>query len=222
MNLLNYQQIVWDWNGTLLNDVQLCADIMNNLLRKRSMPELSLNKYRKIFTFPVKDYYIKAGHDFTNESFAVIGKEFMDEYERRKYECKLFDSALNVLRLFKSVKINQYLLSAYKQESLNIIVKYFNIEEYFKEIYGLNHIYADEKLQLGRKLDHEINTDGKQNILMIGDTLHDYDVASELGWDCLLISSGHQHKSVLKKTDVDIINNLNELYKILIEEKVTG
>ena len=59
MQIKNYQHIIWDWNGTLLNDVKLCADIMNNLLKTRSLPTITLEKYREIFTFPVKDYILK-------------------------------------------------------------------------------------------------------------------------------------------------------------------
>ncbi|NNG28138.1 MAG: HAD family hydrolase, partial [Ignavibacteriaceae bacterium] len=83
-NILKYDHIIWDWNGTLLNDVELCAFIMNNLLRKESLPEISLKKYREIFTFPVEEYYKLAGHNFNNNSFEVLGREFMIEYEQNK------------------------------------------------------------------------------------------------------------------------------------------
>ena len=175
MNLYDYKHIIWDWNGTLFNDVYLCSDIMNHLLEKRSLPVLTIDKYRDIFTFPVKDYYIKAGHDFTDESFEKIGKEFMDEYEVRKYECNLYPFTLKVLEKFKSNNINQYLLSAYKQESLLHIIKKYGIAEYFSEVYGLDHIYADGKLELGRKLMRRIRTNGKdEKVLLIGDTVHDF------------------------------------------------
>ena len=98
MQIKNYQHIIWDWNGTLLNDVQMCSDIMNNLLKVRSLPTITLEKYKEIFTFPVKDYYIKAGHNFENESFEKIGKDFIDEYEKRKTECTLYPFAAEVLK----------------------------------------------------------------------------------------------------------------------------
>ena len=55
MQIKNYQHIIWDWNGTLLDDVELCADIMNNLLKTRSLSTITLEKYREIFIFPLKD-----------------------------------------------------------------------------------------------------------------------------------------------------------------------
>ncbi len=31
------QIIIWDWNGTLLNEVQMCVNCMNELLGKRNL-----------------------------------------------------------------------------------------------------------------------------------------------------------------------------------------
>lgn len=118
MKIENYQHIIWDWNGTLLDDVQLCADIMNNLLKARLLPTITLKTYREIFTFPVKDYYIKAGHDFANELFEKIGRDFIDEYEKRKTECALYPYTAEVLEILHSLKIEQHLLSVYKQNNL--------------------------------------------------------------------------------------------------------
>lgn len=191
---------------------------MNNLLERRSLPLLTIDKYRNIFTFPVKDYYIKAGHDFSDESFEKIGKEFMDEYELRKYECNLYPFALKVLEKFKSKNVNQYLLSAYKQESLLHIIEKYNIKEYFSEVYGLDHIYADGKLELGMKLMKRISTNGKDGkVLLIGDTVHDFEVARLIGSDCLLIAGGHQDGSKLKGIGCEIIESMEKLYQIMRE-----
>ena len=198
MRFENYQHIIWDWNGTLLDDVQLCADIMNNLLKARLLPTITLKTYREIFTFPVKDYYIKAGHDFANESFGKIGRDFIDEYEKRKTECALYPYAAEVLEILHSLKIEQHLLSAYKQNNLEDIIKHFGINEYFNSVMGLDHIYADGKIELGKQLMNEILRNGKESkVLLIGDTIHDYEVAKALNIDCLLVSSGHQNNEKL-------------------------
>ena len=217
----DYQHIIWDWNGTLLNDVQLCADIMNNLLNKRSMPAITLEKYREIFTFPVKDYYSKAGYDFVSESFEEISVDFMAEYESRKTGCTLYPFAAEVLQKFHSLKIKQHLLSAYKQNNLEDIIKHFGIDEYFNSVRGLDHIYADGKMELGRQLMTDITSNGTRNkVLMIGDTVHDYDVAQGLSTDCVLISNGHQNSDKLKALNIPVYNNLEEIFLLLEEERI--
>ncbi len=221
MQIKNYQHIIWDWNGTLLNDVQMCADIMNNLLKVRSLPTITLEKYKEIFTFPVKDYYIKAGHNFVNESFEKIGKDFIDEYEKRKTECTLYPFAAEVLEIIHSLKIKQHLLSAYKQNNLEDIIKHFGINEYFNSVRGLDHIYADGKIELGKQLMNDILSNGKgSKVLLIGDTIHDYEVAQGLNTDCLLVSNGHQNNEKLKSLNIPVIKNLKELFLLMRGERI--
>ncbi len=221
MQFKNYQHIIWDWNGTLLDDVQLCADIMNNLLKARALPTITIEKYREIFTFPVKEYYIKAGHDFVYKSFEKIGKDFIDEYENNKDGCTLYPFAAEVLDIFHTLKIEQHLLSAYKQNNLEDIIKHFGIEEYFNSVRGLDHIYADGKMELGKQLMNDISINGKgSKVLLIGDTIHDYEVAEGLNTDCLLVSNGHQNNEKLKSLNIPVINNLKELIFLLSKERI--
>jgi len=189
---------------------------MNNLLKRRSLPRITLEQYKDIFTFPVKDYYIAAGHNFEKESFEIIGKEFMDEYETRKIDCKLFPHTKRVLNKLEELKVNQYLLSAYKQESLIGLVEMHNLSGYFKIIRGLNHIYADGKVEIGKKLISEISVNGNvARTLLIGDTLHDLEVAGSLGADCLLIASGHQSAAKLASDCTDTLPCMKHLHLLL-------
>ncbi len=218
-NILKYDHIIWDWNGTLLNDVELCASIMNGLLRKESLPEISLNKYREIFTFPVEEYYKLAGHNFENNSFKNLGREFMLEYEERKSDCVLYPSVIESMQLLQSKGKKQYLLSAYKHENLEGIVRSFKIESYFEHVAGLDNIYAGSKLELGKEMIKKINPNGgDENILLIGDTAHDLEVANEVGIDCVLISEGHQNKERLLRLGVSVMNNLTEFKEVLLRE----
>ena len=221
MDLHKYSDVIWDWNGTLLDDVWLCSEIMNKLLISRSLPTLTLNRYKEIFTFPVKEYYIKAGHDFSAESFEIIGAEFMEQYEANKTNCGLFPFSLKILNKLKTLNIKQHLLSAYKQDNLIDIVKKYGISEYFTLVKGLDHIYADDKIEIGKQLMNEISTDGmNSDTILIGDTIHDFEVANEIGIDCLIISDGHQNGERLRILHVPVLNNLEELYNMLSKKGI--
>ncbi len=211
-NISEYKHIIWDWNGTLLNDVEVCASIMNNLLEQELLPGITVEQYRDIFTFPVIEYYKLAGHTFEKKSFEVLGRQFMEEYENEKTKCNLFPAVREVLNIFNQNK-KQYLLSAYKQELLNETIKYFELEKYFTNIIGLDNIYAGSKVHLGQQLISIIRNNGKkENILLIGDTEHDLEVARSIGADCILVSAGHQSGERLSSLEeVTVINNLEEL-----------
>ena len=210
----NYHHIIWDWNGTLFNDVDLCAGIMNILLTQESLPNISVQKYKEIFTFPVIEYYKIAGHTFERTSFEVLGKQFMVEYEERKNVCRLFPEVQSILEEINARNISQHLLSAYEQNSLNNILMQYNIRSYFRNVVGLDNIYADGKARLAHKLLSKIKSNGStDNILLIGDTLHDLEVAKEINADCILVSHGHQDEERLIKSGVSVVKSLGEFYK---------
>jgi len=204
-----YKHVIWDWNGTMFNDVELCVNVGNNLFQRKNVPQMSLERYRSIFTIPVKDYYVAAGFDFEKESFEIVGKEWMDEYEERKFECSLHDDLVPFMEKLRERGIKQSVLSAYKQDNLEKILSHFDLNEYLEHVVGLDNIYAASKLELGKSLIRTIGTE-KGETLMIGDTVHDYDVATEIGSDCILIANGHQTFETLSTTGAKVYNSINE------------
>ena len=212
----NYKHIIWDWNGTLLNDVDFCRNIINGILVRNKLPKLSLDKYRQIFTFPVQKYYEAAGLDFNKTSFEILGKEFMDEYESKKLSCSLYHNAKNVLSEIHKRGIKQSVLSAYKHDTLVEIIKAYNLFDYFDNVIGSDNIYAGGKTHLGLKLMEMLDVDREQ-ILFVGDTLHDAEVADAMGVQSILIADGHQAKDKLIYNATLVIDNILDLYNYLFK-----
>ena len=210
----NYKHVIWDWNGTLLNDVDFCCKIINRILVENNLPVLSLKKYREIFTFPVQNYYQAAGLDFTKTSFEIMGKDFIDEYESKKLSCSLFDNAIDVLSGIQKQGIGQSVLSAYLHDNLVSILEHYKLTKYFDNIIGLDNIYAGSKTHLGLSLVEQLNIP-KDQILFIGDTLHDAEVAEAMGVKSILIANGHQEKNKLLINDNFVLENLNQLRSFL-------
>jgi phosphoglycolate phosphatase len=210
----NYKHIIWDWNGTLLNDVDFCRRIINRILVENELPELSLEKYREIFTFPVQDYYKTAGLDFSKTSFEVMGKDFIDEYEEKKLSCSLHENAIEVLTTIHQKGIKQSVLSAYLHDNLVSILGHYNLTQYFDNVIGLDNIYAGSKTHLGLALVDQLNLP-KENILFIGDTLHDAEVAKAMGVKSILIANGHQVKEKLMVNSNFVLDEMTQLKKYL-------
>jgi len=83
------RHILWDWNGTLLDDAQYGVGIMNKILKEKNLPLLDLKRYRDIFDFPVRRYYDRLGFDFNKDDFETVGMQFIDAYYKNFQECKL-------------------------------------------------------------------------------------------------------------------------------------
>ena len=150
-----YKHIIWDWNGTLFDDIHLCVDVMNGILRKNKMSEISVDHYKNIFTFPVLNYYKLLGLDTSEENFKKLSIEFISQYESRKTECLLADDAKLILEEISSRDIKQSILSAYTEETLEDLVKEMKIRRHFENIVGLDNIYAGGKKRNRQKIDEE-------------------------------------------------------------------
>lgn len=210
----NKKAIIWDWNGTLLDDVDQCISCMNRMLRQRNLPLLTKEVYRRIFTFPVKDYYSAAGFDFEKEDFEKPAIEFIRCYHRLLEDSVLFPHVGQVLEYFKKKGIVQCILSAMEHDSLTASLKDKKIFRYFDIVAGINDHYAHSKTEVGIELIAQLPF-GKSDILIIGDSLHDLEVADALGVDCLLIANGHQSKERLTARTKNVIDDLPEVKKVL-------
>lgn len=199
--------VLWDWNGTLLNDVGICIASMNALLSSRGMQLLDYDYYRRVFNFPVKSYYQTIGFDFSREDFEVPAMEFIDGYASRLHMAGLFEDVEETLMHFHQSGMRQFILSAMEQQALMQSVKQLGIGCYFEKIYGIDNHYAYGKTHLAEILmKNEVLH--PQDCVLIGDSLHDLEVARHLGVDCILVSRGHQHESRLLKHHSLVVENL--------------
>ena len=214
MMVHKYSHIIWDWNGTLFDDAWLCVQVVNRLLSERGLQTITPDQYEQTFGFPVIDYYQRIGFNFDIEPFERINTAFISEYEQRRVECSLRPGASIALDNICRVGISQSILSASKQAYLEKAVHQFDIRDHFISISGLDNHHAAGKLDIALNWMNktEINP---SDILLIGDTIHDYEVAQRTGAACILIYSGHQDVARLAACGVRIIQNFSELSKIL-------
>lgn len=208
----NKKNIIWDYNGTMLDDVHICINSINQMLVERNINPIDELNYKSFFDFPVKDYYQKIGFDFSVESFETVGKLFVDIYDTQSKSCQLHKDVLSLLQTFHQDGKRQFVLSARQKVSLADELKFHKIEHFFEKIYGLNDLYAYGKTQLGIDMMKELNLIPSETIL-IGDTCHDAEVGSEMGIDVLLLSHGHHHKDRLLRCGSLVIDELELLMK---------
>ncbi len=214
VNLNSYAHIIWDWNGTLLNDAWLCVDVMNGMLRDHSLPEITLERYREIFDFPVKDYYLKLGFDFDKESFEIVGMDFMIRYNNRQNETALHPEARKILEIIRDKGIPQSILSAREENELRHEVVKLDVGKFFSLVYGLDDHYAHGKTDVGIRLIRDLAI-SPEKVLFIGDTLHDADVAKDLGVDCILVPEGHQATERLTGSGTMVVASLKDFIELL-------
>ena len=191
-----YTHLVWDFNGTILDDVGYDVAITNRLLARHGLPELAdENAYREVFGFPVIDYYQKLGFDFSKTPFSVLADEWMNDYNEKKETAPIHKGVAELLRSVRAAKIPQILLSATKTEMLSEQLRALGISELFDEIIGADNHHAYGKADLARAWKRR---NPGAIPLMIGDTDHDAESAAAMGGDIILLTCGHQSRKTLE------------------------
>ena len=204
------KHIIWDWNGTMLDDRWLTIAAMNSVLVKRNMDELTEDQYLQLFTFPVIEYYRRIGFDFERESFSVLGTEFINQYNARAFEPQLHDGIINLIAGLNKNGISHSILSASSQDILDKLVGHHSIGRFFIAVLGQDNHYAYGKIATGKEWINKLGIDPKHT-LFIGDTEHDLEVANAIGAPCALLSWGHTHVERLEKNEVKVFNALSDL-----------
>ncbi len=197
------QYVIFDFNGTILDDLKVSVDCLNKTIKKYLLRDfISVEEYKRIFTFPVKKYYEAVGFDFDQLDWYEVGQFWMDEYLNNYTKCKLNDGIIDLLIKNKTMGIKNVVLSASRIDILTKQLTDLGIIDYFDEVLGIDNIYATSKLPIGLNF---IADKDRSECVMIGDTLHDLEVARTMGVRCILVSCGHQDKEIL-------LENHNEVY----------
>lgn len=208
------KHIFFDFNGTIIDDVDLCIDLLNEMLNNQGKKSISKEEYKMVFKFPIKQYYLDAGISFEKESFEALSQWFIERYQPESFKCGLYEGAVDTFSNLQNEGYNLYILSASEKNNLREQTDVYKITKYFKDILGTDNILAATKVDIAKQYikKNQLNCD---EILFIGDTLHDVEVATAIGARPVLVSCGHQSIEVLKQANVTILPSICDIWGIL-------
>ena len=112
------KHIIWDFNGTLLNDAQLSVDLDNDVFDQIGVPRITLEDYRNNMTMPVRDFYPRVGVDYARHSYEEIARLWLDEFNKRAVGVGLIPGVLEVIRAMHAQGRSQSVLSASYEPSV--------------------------------------------------------------------------------------------------------
>ena len=182
------KHILWDWNGTLLDDTQAALDTLNIMLARRGAPEIEMGFYRDTFAFPVKPFYTSIGMALENEDWDRLAEEYHDLYAAQPKRLNV--RSLEALSLVRRAGARQSIISALRQDLLDAATRRYAVAGFMEHVYGVDNLDGSSKLDRARQLLSAIRRESDAKIVLIGDSLHDFEVAQELGIFCVLCSQG--------------------------------
>jgi len=211
----NYDLVIWDWNGTLLDDTELCYRIANEMRFERGMEYMrDIEEYRSHFTFPVIEYYKRMGYSFEAEPFEEISKQFVAMYAERFPACTLQPCAEETLSVVLARGARQVLLSATGQDKLDEQVRHFGLNRYFDRVIGGQNNLAHGKADYAVDFLRESGV-APARALFVGDTDHDFEIATSIGCAAALLIPGHQSREHLLTLGARLIESLCEIPALL-------
>ena len=209
------KHIIWDWNGTLVDDGWLFTELINRVLKKRGLKEISLEGYRQAFCFPLEKYYERLGFNFNVERYDVPSMEFVHLYNKNKYRPYLYKKAISLLKKMKERGIKNHLLSAQNHSSLLELANFYTVSDLFETISGTDNLHARGKSALANKLITNLGVRAHE-VLFIGDTNLDIKIATAKQSFVVAAAYGHQSKNRFpNQKNILIVNSFNELFDLL-------
>jgi phosphoglycolate phosphatase len=185
------RHVVFDWNGTLIDDCALAVATVNALRVERGMAPITREEYRRAFRFPIADFYRTIGFEVDHQSFAQLMASYLVRFNAKVDECPLHRGARETLAALRAGGVGVHILSASHRDTLARSLVAKRLHGAFGEVAGLHHELATDKRTIGQALSARLAADPGL-ILYVGDTDHDYEVASALGWRFLFVDHGHQ------------------------------
>ena len=210
------KDIIWDWNGTIIDDFPVALESINTMLDEHRLPGINSDKYRNVFGFPVRDCYIGLGFDVSSEpEWDRISRRFHDIYAGNWHKVRVRPGIPELLGLLTEQGMKNHILSASEKNILERQLSDLGIRDHFHSVHGLDDIYGSSKLDQGRRMLSELDID-RTGTLLIGDTMHDHEVAEALGVSCLLLSIGHQAEWRLKTCGCRLVGSIDDLHGLLL------
>ena len=211
--------IFLDFNGTVLDDVDLCLKLLNEMLYDKEKKTVNLQEYKNIFCFPIINYYKAAGFTFEGYTFEELADVFIVDYAKRsETETHIFSDLIEFVRIVNKVGYKVVICSASLKPMLIEQLKHAGIYDLFDDVIGLDDHFAASKLELAIKYVKYSNVDLSSSYF-IGDTTHDAEVGSECGLKTILIDRGHQSEEVLSKAKTLILHSLIETANYIVDEQ---
>ena len=210
------KNILWDFNGTVMDDMGASVGAVNAMLTKRGLPLIDEEWYVLHLVMPLERFYGSIGFDMQKERIEEVSEEF--QVECRKFPRPVFPAVRAALERFQAKGLRQLLFSSLYHDILVRQAEERQISHYFEGIVGRKDrsLGGKEKAAEAYFCAHGILP---EETLVVGDLTTDFDMAAYLGCPCALIDQGHQHRTILEKTGAFVLHSADELDQLMEDLK---
>ncbi len=205
-----YTHIIWDWNGTLLDDIGASLQSVNEMLERREMAPIGFDRYRECIGVPIRCFYEQV-FDLSVENYENLLDEYNAGYLAALADCTLSEGAADALKAFDEMGITQLIVSSCEMNQLRENVEKYGVSDFFDAVLGADNFLAASKIERAEKYLNENKVTERGRVLVVGDLCHDADLADRIGADCVLLTIGHEDRKRLESTGHKIFSGIPQL-----------
>lgn len=200
--------VVWDWNGTLVDDLPIVVESVNAALAAIGESGIDEHDYREHFTRPVDQFYVRLlERTISGEEWSTLDRVFHEHYGSALDRVPLTVDALGAIDDVEARGWSQSILSMWWEEDLLACVERRGLAERMAMVQGNRNDSGGEKaahlLRHVSKLDADAGS-----VVMIGDSLDDAVAAGVVGTACVLYDGGSHHRAHLEDAGVPVTDTL--------------
>jgi len=202
--------IIWDWNGTLFDDLHVVVESVNaSLASVGSAVRIDDDGYRDHYRRPVRNFYdILLQRPVTDAEWVEINSVFHDVYFERLDEAGPNAEAHAAVAEVESRSLTQSILSMWTHTLLEPTVAHHGLAGPMLAVQGSNEDEGAIKASLLREHLAQLQLHPDTKVVMVGDTFDDADAASEVGVAAVFYDGGSHHRHALEATGVPVADTL--------------
>ncbi|MFJ4923899.1 HAD family hydrolase [Streptomyces sp. NPDC088725] len=204
--------LVWDWNGTLLDDILAVVEATNVAFEEIGVEPITLDRYRELYCVPVPLFYERLiGRKPTAAEWLVMDETFHRHYAERRVACGLTEGVEQLLSQWKLAGRSQSLLSMFGHEELVPVVRGYGIESHFVRVDGRTGPSGGSKaLHMERHLAALAGAGAisPAHTVVIGDAVDDAVAAKHVGARAVLYTGGSHSRASLEAAGVPVVDSL--------------
>lgn len=216
-SLHHYENWIFDWSGTLVDDLAMVLDATNHVLRKYGKDEIGREDFRMSFRLPYAGYYEEILPGVPLEELEGHFREGFAHSEASGVTSPLLPFALEFLECLSSKNKRLFILSSMDADAFERHATQLGIDHFFEATYAG---VLDKRDQIHTMMEnHSLRA---SDTVFLGDMCHDVETAKHGGLASVALLTGYQNAEQLQISEPDhLLQDLSEIHR-LFEDTLSG
>jgi len=216
MGIYNKKHLIFDFDGTIVDSLDLLVKIYNQICHNYSCLPVDIKDKEELRKLKSQEVLKRYKINFFKIPFLLL--KVRANFKSRISEVKIFDGISNVLRELKSNDFDLYILTSNSKENVTFFLKSNNLLDVFTSVYSSSNVFGKDK-SIKRFLKSE--NIKKEECIYIGDETRDIEAMKRINMPIISVSWGFNSREALLKLNPDeVVDKPSDLLSLFSGNKL--